>query len=510
MSNLNKRLVYTALIGDYEEFSEIPLELGPNTDLICFTDNPDLKSDIWKVRVVTPRFMNDPIRSARYLKIMGPSLLQDYDESLWIDNTVRITQPVDLIFNTFLNEVDLCLPFHSYRESVAAEFSAVDLAGYDDTSRIYEQLIHYSQSRMDVLDEKPFWTAILLRKHSDQVKDLMHRWWDHILRYSRRDQLSLNYVLREVNLEFNALNIDNSRSDFHQWPIATKRNSKKTQGSTVLDSFRMIPIARIGKLQNEVNALKRSLDKQKAPVPANINKNVTNFNEPALFTSLFKTLVERKPVKVVQVGVCDGVINDPIYDIVTQYKDKTEIVLIEPQTFLIPIIKENYREHPAHHVINCAIGELGQLTMYRLKEGLTDLLQRTYMKNAPSYRVPAGFVSSSYEHVVKHIQGKLPSDVKISDAIEDFSVESKDLKAVLDEVQWQEVDVLQVDTEGMDDITLSFCNLETIKPFLINFEHFHLSTERYGILCEYLVALGYKVYRYSQSDTLASIVDLGL
>jgi hypothetical protein len=52
--------------------------------------------------------------------------------------------------------------------------------------------------------------------------------------------------------------------------------------------------------------------------------------------------------------------------------------------------------------------------------------------------------------------------------------------------------------------------LETIKPFLINFEHFHLSAERYGILCEYLVALGYKVYRYSQSDTLASIVDLGL
>ncbi len=506
---MKKRLVYTALMGQYEEFSETALVLGPDTDLICLTDNPDLKSDVWQMQLVAPRFLADPIRSARYLKIMGPSLFPNYEASLWIDNTVNITQPIDLLFDTFLNGVDFCLPFHSFRESVAAEFSAVDYAGYDDPHRIYEQLIHYSQSRMDVMDEKPFWTAILLRKHTPPVQDLMSRWWDHVLRYSRRDQLSLNYVMREVALEVNALNIDNLRSDFHQWPIATKRNSKKTKASTALDSFRMIPIARIGKLQNEVDALTRQLQQLQSAQQPGAHSNVRHVNEPAMFTNLLKSLIAQKPTKVVQVGVCDGVINDPIYNLLSQHKDRTEVVLIEPQTFLLPIIAQNYQHHPAHHIVNCAIGDHGELTLYRLKEALIDVLQRTYLKDSPAYRVPAGFVSSNYEHVVKHVQGKLPAEVAIEDAIEAFHVASKDLKAVLDDVSWDDFDVLQVDTEGMDDITLSFCNLEIYKPILVNFEHFHLSADRYSTLCDYLVALGYKVYRYSQSDTLATIVDLG-
>ena len=40
-------IVYTSIYGDYDNLKDQP-DIG--ADYICFTDNPDLKSDCWEIR----------------------------------------------------------------------------------------------------------------------------------------------------------------------------------------------------------------------------------------------------------------------------------------------------------------------------------------------------------------------------------------------------------------------------------------------------------------------------
>ncbi len=254
-----QRVVYTAILGNYEEFSQPDYPVKPGTQRVVFTDNADLKSDGWTVVPVKPRFANDSIRSARYLKIMGPALFADKDQSLWIDNTVRLKASPDKILDLLLADADIALPYHSYRETLAAEFGAVQAAGYDDFTKIYEQLFHYQTSHRDVLSQRPFWTGMMARCHKPNVTSAMTVWWEHILRYSRRDQLSINLALQSSPLRLFCYELDTLESQLHKWPVYSSRNHAKTAQNSILDAIQDIPAARLAKLEYENEELRRQL-----------------------------------------------------------------------------------------------------------------------------------------------------------------------------------------------------------------------------------------------------------
>ena len=221
--NSIKRCVYTVLIGDYEDLNYQPAFEKSDIDWICFTDNSTLKSDCWKISLVDRRIPDDQIRSARYLKIMGPEILHDYDESLYIDNSVILSVLPEKLIEDGLSHSDFSLPLHSFRETVSDEFDEVNEIGLDDPSRVSEQRAAYARVLTRVLDEKPYWTAILARRHSEHVKETMRLWYEQVLRYSRRDQLSINFALLVSKLNVNAVAIDNFESYAHKWPITPDR-----------------------------------------------------------------------------------------------------------------------------------------------------------------------------------------------------------------------------------------------------------------------------------------------
>lgn len=255
--SLPRRVVYTALIGQYERLNDQPISGGSPIDFVCLTDDPELVSDTWTIRLVDPRFPRDSIRSARYLKVMGPELLEDYDESLWIDNTIVLRTPPESILDEWLADVDLALPLHSFRDTVAAEFDAVEENGYDDPRCIFEQLVAYAAMHPAVLDEKPYATGFMARRHTNEVRAAMRLWYEHILRYSRRDQLSLNYVLSATGLPAAGIPIDLYESRFHQWPVCHERKTHVTHGR--LRDVLNVPHAEIGRLENFVASLRTAL-----------------------------------------------------------------------------------------------------------------------------------------------------------------------------------------------------------------------------------------------------------
>ena len=65
----NSRLViYTAIIGDYDTLKE-PEYIDENCDYICFTDNWELTSDIWQIRLVENTSL-DSTRLQRMYKVL--------------------------------------------------------------------------------------------------------------------------------------------------------------------------------------------------------------------------------------------------------------------------------------------------------------------------------------------------------------------------------------------------------------------------------------------------------
>jgi FkbM family methyltransferase len=574
-----KRVVYTSLIGEYEELNEQPQAASSAIDFVCFTDNPELKSETWEIRVVDPRFPRDSVRSQRYFKMIGPELLSEYDESLYIDNSILLTTLPERLFEEWFTSNDLSLPLHSFRDTVAAEFDEVDLNGLDDPTRIHEQFISYSVMLPSVLNEKPFWAAIMLRRHTIAVFKTMRLWYENILRYSRRDQLSINYAILVSGLKTTALEIDNHSSEFHTWPNirGRKHNIRNFNLSDILYTSK----AEIGRIENklgklnqvisdrdrqidalkyeltenrdrQIDALKfeltetrirlqgieqsrswrmtapyrwfggfikrieRRYSKLRATIKAewsginlkNINKVKSAFDYEIGSNNLFQDALihfyKKVPATIIQIGACDGRINDPIYQLVRNQIQSNTIVLIEPQPELIDILKENYAFHKDVRIENVAIGEPGDLILYRLKQEYWSKFERTYLKDAPTYRVPSGFVSSNYQHVLKHIEGKLPKETLIAETIEELKVPSKQLKEILESHNIKKIDILQIDVEGHDDTVLYHSNIDKYKPKIIHFEHMHLKTQNKHTLYKFLEKQGYNVCEYSSSDTMAT------
>lgn len=228
MNTSRNTCVYTVLVGDYETLNEQPVAAASDLPFICLTDNPRLTSQSWRTVQVPTAFAMDPIRSQRLLKICPHRVdaLAGFDRSLYIDNAVLLREPPEAFIEKMAFGSGFGLPFHSFRDSVHDEFLEVARLGLDDQGRVFEQLNHCLANGDPALEERPLWAAILLRDHRNPaVQCAMDLWMAHVLRYSRRDQLSVNTALHQAGLNADRWELDNHASWFHSWPHPTGRTS---------------------------------------------------------------------------------------------------------------------------------------------------------------------------------------------------------------------------------------------------------------------------------------------
>jgi len=254
LATLDRRCVYTTLIGRYEKLNEQPVARQSAIPFICLTDDPGLTSETWQVVRVTPLFEQDPVRSQRMLKLRPHRHLSGFDCSLYIDNSVALIAPPEQIFSTYLSNASFALPTHSFRASVRDEFEEVAACRLDDPERIADQLVDYATADPDVLRERPYWSAVLLRDHRDaRVYETSEIWAAHVLRYSRRDQLSANRAFRRSGFEPHRIEIDNYASWFHRWPVTEGRR----------DDVRVYHSERAAKARAETDRLTREVNLQR-------------------------------------------------------------------------------------------------------------------------------------------------------------------------------------------------------------------------------------------------------
>lgn len=252
-----KTCVYTAVIGGYDALLEQPVRQQSDAQFICFTDDKSLSSDTWEIVYVEPHFAGDPIRSARILKALGHPLVKEFDASLWMDATVLLKAAPEKIIGDWLgDDADVAFPEHSFRETVLDEFDEVVVLNRDHPERVYEQLLHYAAEYPELLAQKPLWTAMIARRHSSvDVDRVMRLWFDHILRYSRRDQLSIRYALGKRDVRLRTVELNNFESEIHEWP----KNEGRKVGQGLAPARSGPLLAELRRTQREKESLEGSI-----------------------------------------------------------------------------------------------------------------------------------------------------------------------------------------------------------------------------------------------------------
>lgn len=212
--------VYTTLYGAWDRLPEQPVRSGSAVDFIAFVGDPAVTSNTWQVRHVPPLLPDDFVRSSRFAKLLPHRLLPDYDMSLYIDCTVRLEQTPEALFRDLLTgqtETMACFS-HPDRTDVLAEAEAIIDLGLEDPAVCLTQMAAYR--RAGFMGGAPLiWGGLLIRyQNNPAVVDCMERWFAHVLRYSRRDQLAFPFVAEQLAFKFVAHPYAATQSPWHSWP----------------------------------------------------------------------------------------------------------------------------------------------------------------------------------------------------------------------------------------------------------------------------------------------------
>lgn len=186
-----RRVVYTALFGDYDVLQE-PICSDSDCHFICFTDQKYITSEKWEVIYIDDVRFGATLANRKY-KMFPHEYLSDYHESLYVDANILLRGNIDELFQRYLVEGDIVVPTHYARDCIFDEAEVVLRSGRIKLWPTLKQMYCYRKNGYQPhfgLGEN----NIILRKHNAAVAKLMSKWWIELNKYEPRDQFSLCYL----------------------------------------------------------------------------------------------------------------------------------------------------------------------------------------------------------------------------------------------------------------------------------------------------------------------------
>jgi GT2 family glycosyltransferase len=209
IKNLNndkkkKYVIYTCISGDYDSLKNLSFIDTEHFDYVCFTNSNKIKTlDVypWKIIDVSNFdigiIKNDAdyvTKFARFFKTHPHLFFENYEKSIWIDGNINVLGEANDFIKLLNNDNFILVPIHPIRNNIYEELKACRSLG-KETSENLNKVNRFLINENFPSDTKLVQTGIILRNHNDKkCIFFMNKWWDMIKDYSKRDQLSFNYV----------------------------------------------------------------------------------------------------------------------------------------------------------------------------------------------------------------------------------------------------------------------------------------------------------------------------
>ncbi len=193
---MNNKVIYTSIVGNCDSIND-PRYIMPGWDYICFSDTIKQEEvSIWKIKSI-PFQHWDQTRLSRYAKINPHLVVKEYEYSLWIDANIEFLDDyVERRVNELIeDDIFLSIIVHPFRNCIYEEAQICIENGLDSRKKI-EKLIKFLKDEKYPEKNGLFENGLIFRQHNEQLISSMNTdWWSLYLRFSKRDQLSLGYVL---------------------------------------------------------------------------------------------------------------------------------------------------------------------------------------------------------------------------------------------------------------------------------------------------------------------------
>ena len=195
--------VYTAISGGYDELNE-PIRFSDGVDFFAFSDRPLANGSVWK-RLEFDYLHQDPSRTSRFVKINPHLYFPDYEWSIWVDANLGLNEDPRSLIEGMIQGADMGAFSHPLRSCIYDEAEECSRRKKDSDIEIREQVLRYRKSGHP-LKTGLFESGVLVRQHRRQsVSKAMKDWWREIDNGSRRDQISLPFIIRENNIKVDIL-----------------------------------------------------------------------------------------------------------------------------------------------------------------------------------------------------------------------------------------------------------------------------------------------------------------
>lgn len=182
---MSKRAIYTVIMSMYDSL-KVPNFIEPGFDYICFTDNKELKSDFWKIRLIE----KSGVKAQREIKILAHKFLPEYDLTVYIDGNMTLNKSIADLVDI---GADWIIKQHPVRRNIYQEGVRVIQLKKGDANVVNRQLRKYILKGFN--KSILFETGFMIRRNVPKVNEVCEAWWEQVKEHSHRDQLSLPFVL---------------------------------------------------------------------------------------------------------------------------------------------------------------------------------------------------------------------------------------------------------------------------------------------------------------------------
>ena len=228
-----KFVIYTAISGGFDDLIQHAY-VSKDVDYVCYTDQAVPDPGIWEIRPLETQHL-DRVRSAKYYKMFPNELFPTHQFSVWIDGNIDVSTSKleQSVTKLIAQNTLLAANIHFERRCAYEEALVCCRMQLDELAVISAQLMHLSQQGFP-RDYGLFEMNMIFRQHHHpQNIALMQSWWDMVLRFSKRDQISFTYVLHQHQMICEKLFPRNPRFDRD---FVYKGHNKKLRSLLYIDT----------------------------------------------------------------------------------------------------------------------------------------------------------------------------------------------------------------------------------------------------------------------------------
>ena len=256
----NPLVVYTVLTDT--RFRVQPPNPSVDAEHVCLYAGDKPEAPGWRtIRFFPPEELCKS-RASRIPKALPHRFFDDSELSIYVDSTVSIRDNVNDFISRAIEGKHIGLV--SLSRPLSEEFQRVESRRYEDLYTLRSQESEYLSTGLGLRELTTFWGGLIFRRHNEEsVIKFGERWILNILRFSRRDQLSLPVALREIDHEHIIIvDGDDEKSDLHYRLKGVAKDISYTAGSelkltlkaTVAKTREEWLVEEIGSLRSHIRA----------------------------------------------------------------------------------------------------------------------------------------------------------------------------------------------------------------------------------------------------------------